>query len=92
MNSCPGESLLVALADGTLGPEQSTALERHLEACHRCARRLAELPCWDVLVRGVQRLDAAREQDAALVRRVSDRASALHATRSAQASGTTSQH
>lgn len=78
MNACPKESILTAYAEGKLPPTQASELERHLDSCRRCAQHLADLPCWEPLVRDVRRLAEARLRDEERVRRISDSATALH--------------
>jgi len=51
---CKDETLLSALMDGELPPEQAEAVERHLQACRKCRKRYQDLRRADNLVQRIE--------------------------------------
>jgi anti-sigma factor RsiW len=72
IDSCKDPTLLSALMDGELAPEQSAAVRRHMENCPRCRRQFDILRQTDALVQGMETLEPSADFDRTFWRKVAD--------------------
>jgi anti-sigma factor RsiW len=72
MRGCPDQRTLIAFAQDDLAQDTVAAVERHLEACDRCAKALARLKTDDDLIARIRDLEQARAGDEFTSRLVAD--------------------
>jgi anti-sigma factor RsiW len=72
IDPCKDESLLSALIDGELPAPHAAAVQRHLEGCPQCRRRLEALQHGDAMLRGLSSLEPSADFDRSFWRKVDD--------------------
>lgn len=70
MDRCVDVETLERYAQGELSTAEEEPLEAHLEACARCAKRVASLPILDAVVERLKDLEQWRERFGPLFKRL----------------------
>jgi anti-sigma factor RsiW len=72
MDPCKNETLLSALMDDELSPEQNAAIRRHMQTCPACRQHFEALQRTDAMVKGMQPLAPSADFDRNFWRKVAD--------------------
>jgi anti-sigma factor RsiW len=72
IDPCKDPTLLSALLDGELAPEQSVAVRRHLSTCEACRRQLDILRQTEAMVQGMAPLTPSDGFDRAFRRKIDE--------------------
>jgi anti-sigma factor RsiW len=73
IDPCKDPTLLSALIDGELSPEQSAAVRRHMDQCAACRRQYDILGQTDAMIQGMADLEPSADFDSTFWRKVADR-------------------
>jgi anti-sigma factor RsiW len=72
INPCKDESVLNALADGELPPEESGIVVSHLESCPQCRQRFDAIKHADEAIKGMAGIEPSAGFDRVFWRKVAD--------------------
>jgi anti-sigma factor RsiW len=72
INSCKDESVLSALADGELTPEESAVVQSHLESCAQCRQRFDAIRNAGEAIKGMAGIEPSAGFDRAFWQKIAD--------------------